>query len=459
MATRASLGRTLPAQLVGLGVLLSTSACSWSRFDDVSDNPPVVQLKKPDTMKTGFGVSLATATVPGDSTRVLVAGTPGENPAAAFDLGLATNPQVDAKDTGFCNSDEPCWVGGQVAGLAKADVGGTEFGQYCFVVGAGKAEGFTEYGLYGRCSGGTEYTLDVPASVLKRVIKDELIDQEEAAQATIRLAADKDEAAALIAGAKEQGLGWYYRPLSSEPVELRSPGKADVSFGASEAVLRFESGNEKGERLAIIGAPDAGHVWIFSGDGEGRPLGCLGGISGFGRALATGHVDKDDIDDLVIADDTSVTVISGAALRGLTPNDDITCSMAVLPEGAIIASFGCGSGGAVTGCPGRFGESLDVGDIDGDGDGEVLVGASGVTVRGTKNAGAVLVYDAEGDSPEELSDILYVGSREDGDRLGSTVVAAPIEGRDVVVAGIPGSGRTAVFYCSKLVEDGGGRCE
>jgi hypothetical protein len=80
-------------------------------------------------------------------------------------------------------------------------------------------------------------------------------------------------------------------------------------------------------------------------------------------------------------------------------------------------------------------------------------------VRGTKNAGAVLVYDAEGDSPEELSDILYVGSREDGDRLGATVVAAPIEGRDVVVAGIPGSGRTAVFYCSKLVEDGGGRCE
>jgi hypothetical protein len=39
-------------------------------------------------------------------------------------------------------------------------------------------------------------------------------------------------------------------------------------------------------------------------------------------------------------------------------------------------------------------------------------------------------------------------------------VAASMEDRDVVVAGITGSARTAIFYCSDFAPDGGGgRCE
>jgi hypothetical protein len=373
------------------------------------------------------------------------------------------NPSTDAVDGGFCDDPAiPCYFSNQPAALGRAEVGDSEPGETCFVLGAGQSSPSYEYGLIARCQAGLEYTLPVPRVVRKEVIEDELIAQGSAARAPIRLAADRDPEAALVAGAELQQLAWYYRPMSDRPVLLTPPGGAEESYGASQAVLRLDADGSQGTgaRLVLVGAPEAGHVWLFGGDDdEGNAVGCLGGPAGFGRALATGNVDGDGVDDLIVSDDVSVTVISGAALQGLTRNDDIVCSLSAFGPGAIIASFGCGSRDAIAGCPGGFGTALDVGDLDGDGDGEVLVGAPEVSVRGTENAGAVLIYDAEGSSPEELSDILYVASREAGDRLGSAVVAAPIEGRDVVVAGVPGSARTAVFYCSVFVEDEGGRCE
>lgn len=438
---------------------VAVSGCSWTRFDDVSDNSPVVLLNKPDKMSAGFGVSLAAVTEEGRGTRVLVGGSPGlTSPAAAFDLGEGVNPTVDAADSGFCDDAAiPCYFGSRPAGLGRAEVGDAEPGESCFVLGAGKADGFEEYGLFGRCSGGLEYTLDVPSVVRRNVIQDELVDQRDSARATIKLASDRDLEAALVAGAELQQLAWYYRPMSDRPVLLEPPGDVDESYGASLAILRLGGGS----RLVLVGAPAAGHVWLFDGTGDvGAAVGCLGGPAGFGRALAAGDVDGDGVDDLVVSDDASVTVISGTALRGLTRNDDLTCTLAAFGEGAVVASFGCGSRDAISGCPGDFGAALDVGDLDGDEDGEVLVGAPGVAVRGTGNAGAVLIYDAEGSSPEELSDILYAASRESDDRLGSSLLAASIGERDVVVAGLPGSARTAVFYCSDFVTGGGGgRCQ
>jgi hypothetical protein len=453
MATR--IASIVPAALLAL----SAVGCSWSRFDDVSDNTPVVLLKKPDSMKAGFGVSVTAISKKDDeTTRVLVGGGIGQNAAADFDLGFGFKPVTDALDAGFCKPDEaPCYLGARPAGLTRAEVGGKEPSDNCFVVGAGLAAGFDDYGLFGRCGDGTEYTLPVPASVAKRTIKDELIDQAEAATATIRLSADRDEAPALVGGVEEQRLAWFYKPLSADPIELLATTKPDEGFGASEAVLRLGD-----SRLIVVGAPASSHVWLFSGD-DGKPVGCLGGPDGFGTALASGDVDGDGRDDLVVSDTASVTVFSGASLSGLPANDAIDCSLSALGEGSVIASFGCGSRDSVTGCPGEFGTALDVGDLDGDGDGEVIVGAPGMTVRGDSNAGAILVYDAEGDAPETLTDVLYLASEQGNDRLGASLATAPLEHRDVVVGGVPGSGRTAIFYCSALAPDdddnGGGRCE
>jgi hypothetical protein len=443
----------------------ATAGCGWSRFDDVGKDAPVVLLQKPAKLHGGFGATMATASLEGASARVLVGGGAGKSSAAAFDLGLGSSPTVDATDTGSCDQSVPCYLASGVAGIGLANVGSQERKKMCFILGVGKADGSSDYGLIGRCADSTEYTLDVPADVQKKVIQDELILQAEAAKATIRLSADKDEAAALVAGAPDQALAWYYRPDSIGPISLVAPGTPEDTYGAASAIVRLGSaGRTAGSRIVAVGAPDAGHVWLFSGDdAKGAPVGCLalGASSHFGRTLATGHVDKDDTDDLVIADDTFVTVISGKALAGLGPATDITCSLAALPPDAIIASFSCGSRDDIAGCPGGFGTSLAVGDLDGDGDGEVLVGAPGLSIRGTGNAGAVLVYDVEGKTPEAVTDTLFLSSGESKDALGSSLVAAHLDGRDVVVAGAPGSARAAVFYCSKALRGAasGSRCE
>lgn len=459
------MARATRTQAIAALVALGTAGCSWSRFDDVGKDAPVVLLDKPEKLHAGFGATMAAASIDGEASRVLIGGATGKASAATFDLGLETNPTVGATDTGSCDQSVPCYLAAGTAGIGRANVGAIDRQKLCFVLGIGKAEGSPAYGLIGRCADGTEYTLDVPADVQKKVIQDEVILQGEAAHATIQMATDKDEAAALVAGAPDQALAWYYRPDSTTPVSLVAPGRAEDTFGAASAIVRLGSaGAADGSRIVAVGAPDAGHVWLFGGDdAKGSPVGCLGlgASSHFGRTLSSGRVDADDTDDLVIADDNFVTVISGKALAGLKPATDITCSLAALPADAIIASFSCGSRDNIAGCPGGFGTTLAVGDLDGDGDGEVLVGAPGLSVRGSANAGAVLVYDAEGKTPEAVTDTLFLSSQDDKDALGSSLAAAHIKGRDVVVAGAPGSARAAVFYCSNALGGAaaGSRCQ
>ncbi|HVU05049.1 MAG TPA: FG-GAP repeat protein [Polyangiaceae bacterium] len=445
-------------------------ACSWSRFDDVGENAPVVILRKPAKYPS-FGFSLATALNPDKSSRVFVGGTSGHTPGSVFELGLGTTPITDAIDTGACAQggpdDAPCFLGTSVAGVGSADVGGKTPGTQCFVMGVGKAAGSPEYGLIGRCQDTTEYTLTVPPDVLQKVIKEEILGQP-APNAPIVLAADEGQTAAIAAAAPVQGFAWYYQPGTvarsiAHPVPLVGPAKGKESkYGSALAVLRlgFHSDDTVDRRIVAVGSPEPGNVWLFEGDGSGNKVGCLGGIAGLGRTLASGPVDGDAFDDLVVADDQNVTVFSGAALAALEPADDVTCSLAALPPHGIIASFGCGSRDSVGGCPGGFATSLAVGDLDGDQDGEVIVGAPFMTAREKGAAGAVLVYDAEGPSPDALTDLLFLASADENDALGTAVAAAPIDGRDVIVAGAPGGGRTAVFYCSALGgAASGSRCQ
>jgi hypothetical protein len=221
-----------------------------------------------------------------------------------------------------------------------------------------------------------------------------------------------------------------------------------------------ENGCEDNTRIYAVGAPAADHVWLYRGADR---VGCLGGTPELGRALASGDVDNDGIDDLVVSDRFNVHVISGLALNKLKPTESTLCSLASLPEDGLLASFGCGSRGAIEGCDSSdFGASLAVGDLDGDGDGEVIVGAPQMKVRDAARAGAVLVYDAdEGDDAHVLSDVLFLSSAEKDDRLGGSVSTARVDGRSVVLAGASGSGKAAVFFCSALLDedDRGKRCQ
>jgi hypothetical protein len=222
--------------------------------------------------------------------------------------------------------------------------------------------------------------------------------------------------------------------------------------------------------LFAVGAPGGDAVHLFRAEGASADyLGCLGGTPDFGRVLATGQVPSssapeigDDVAELVVSDRSTVYVFDGARLATLPAATDVSCTLAALPEHALVSSFGCGSTPETQQCSSSdFGAALAVGDVDGDGDGEVLVGAPQMTVYGEHGVGSVLIYDVETRDDGELSDLRFIASGEPGDALGGSVAAVPIGGRDLIVGGLPRAGKIGLFYCSGLVpgEKRGARCE
>ena len=61
--------------------------CSWTRFDEAATDTPVVLLTKPDSMKQGFGSTVASAQLDDDS-RLIVGGASGKSAGAVFSLGI-----------------------------------------------------------------------------------------------------------------------------------------------------------------------------------------------------------------------------------------------------------------------------------------------------------------------------------------------------------------------------------
>jgi len=112
-----------------------------------------------------------------------------------------------------------------------------------------------------------------------------------------------------------------------------------------------------------------------------------------------------------------------------------------------------------------FGAALAMGDLDGDGSDELLVGAPMATVGESAGAGAVFVFRLDGDA-FVLVDVLTDSDPEEGAGLGKALAtvgtnldAATL--RDEVVAGAPGIGAVFLFLCSALANDtpaAGSRC-
>jgi hypothetical protein len=320
-------------------------------------------------------------------------------------------------------------------------------------VGSGKV---SKSGLVFRCRDDSEYTFDIP-NAAQTLLSFSL----DSAQPTdFPMAADRTDDPVLLVTLPQNRTAWFYPSRSTQfsSLDLPSGLSVDASFGSTLTVLAVGSG-----RVFAIGVPGKSAVLLWRTDGSSNSsyIGCLGGTPGFGRALASGNVNADADADLVVSDDSIVTVIDGHALFELPATDSVDCSFSSLPSGALIDSFGCGSSSNLSGCAtSEFGAALAVADLDGDGDGEVIVGAPKMTVRGASNAGALLVYDAESASDVGFADAKFLSSAEAGDLLGTSIVTPHLGSRDIIAAGAPGNGKAALFYCSPLLADGqaGSRC-
>jgi hypothetical protein len=439
----------------GLFFLLCSSACSWSRFDDVVENSPTVLLNKPKEIASGFGSSLAVASR-GGSVMLLVGGAPLREGAVEFDLGLGDDPTLDAGDAGHCRgSDLPCFLSPSPAALTRAQTPDM-VRDLCFVNGAGAAADGT--GVVVRCVDNVEYHLDVPEPAAE--LLEFALDSNQ--PVAFRFASDDAVEPGLLATAdaerEEERVVWYYPPLSRSFYELPPP----AGIWPENTPRTLQIANVGDTRLLAVGTAELGEVRLYRTEGDAAPeyLGCLGTSRGFGRALAAGPVlPDDDADELVVSDDQVVYVFDGAKLNELVPTASADCSLAALPEGALVTSFTCGSTKNISGCEtSDFGAALGVGDLDGDGDGEVVVGAPGMTVRHVSRAGALILYDVEEPRDSDLEDIAFISSAEQDDQLGRTLVLPPIGGRHIIAAG--GNSKVALFYCPAFLpaELEGPRC-
>lgn len=176
--------------------------------------------------------------------------------------------------------------------------------------------------------------------------------------------------------------------------------------------------------------------------------------------MAAGRIDEDELDELVVATQDSVHVFDGASLAAVAPAPDEPCGTDWLPKGAETAQFSCEESSDTSDCAvSKFGQALAVADVDGDGRGEVVVGAPEMTVRGKSAAGAVLIYEVPSSGAAALADTRLLSTADSGNRFGAALATVPQRTRDVILAGVPGAAKTVLLYCNSLFDGDSSRCQ
>ena len=411
---------------------LALSSCSWSRFDDVSENSPVVRFDSPKAV-IGIGSALSTAQS-SDGAWLLAA---GHESTSLYSLGRDESPARGALRVVDCSSSDGCWLAAHLAGLGITTDDGT---LACFAYALG-ASGDAQGRLMLQCEDGTRPIFEVPPSVGDSGVLG-TANRDLRVELTSGAAFSGD---ALLAALPDVPLVWWYPTSNSSPLEISVPQDAQSGFGASLGLMRGPNGGW----LLSVGEPDAARIWLFSATSTDSTLvGCLSGPEGFGRTQTVGEFDELTGDDLAVSDADRAYVISSNGLSDRAAAAPTQCvDIGDLP---FLAELACAERDEVRDCAnGDFGTAMSSADLDDDGRDEILVGAPGLEVQGKHNAGAVAVF-GHLDNDFVLADYFRVSTAESGDRLGSSVAPVALSRPDAVVVGAPGKNRLFGFYCSEL---------
>ncbi|MCC6648776.1 MAG: FG-GAP repeat protein [Polyangiaceae bacterium] len=410
-----------------LALCFLTASCSWSRYDALTKDPPVVLLERPSSVGARFG-----ATLGGGDDVLLTGGQPAQAGVALF---VAGDPPAPLPATATCTDLARCRSTATPAYLPSLP-GKTR----CFVAGIGRGEASLDdsAGLVGTCLEGGAFKLPVPEPFKARVIEPALVPFSVLGFEGVVALASAD--GRLGAASPETREAWLYDPGGASFAVLPRPAYAVSSYGTTVAMVG-------GARPTFaVAAPADGQV-ILHDPASGAVRGCVKRAAPWGVVM-TAFVDAGR-SWLAVSDGAGRVDVLDLAALALDPG-------ACVDPGAAARSVACAETEDLTGCSGAaFGYSLAHGDLDGDGDQELIVGAPGANVRDVPNAGAVFVFDQEGgDAPR---DVLFLGAPGADDQLGAAVATTRTGAHDVVAAGLPGTRKAvAVFLCGMSP---GARCQ
>ena len=410
--------------------------CTWTRFDDVTDNPPVERFETPSST-SNLGLSIATYS--GAIGTKLVASA--NERIALYDLGTGTNPSTTATSSQSCDGDNSCVLARSLAAVKSEALTGNAG---CVAYGMGtvtESSGTASGKIWLHCEDSARHSLDLPPKMQSWLTTTSLTHQ-----STFLVASPRTmNTAALVAASPDASLAWFYPGSSATAIEL--PALPDGKYvGRARAVIPHDA-----SYTIAASSQTTNEVYLFEVDATGTPslTGCLAGPEQFGRLLSSGMFDVGlSVTSLLVADAKTIYAIDISSSALPAANATPTC-IDVAATNAVMAS--CASVGNVNGCGTQpFAASIAAANLDGLDIDELVVGVPDANVRGESSAGAVFVYARDGNE-FKVTDGLFVSSATSGDRLGMSVAAAPAAGIDRIVAGAPGDNSVMEFFCNSRV--------
>lgn len=423
-----------------LGMLLcicGAIGCTWTRFDDVTDNPPV------ERFDVSSGVSRAGQSV---ATFVTAAGSDlavsADRTLLLYELGSGFDPSRSAVKTVACNGDVSCLLARQLVGLNPSplfeDQGCVAYGIGTTDNSAAAAAGSVQL----LCADHAQRSLPGPETFTTWSTGNAITPSTVVSMATTR----RGDVQPLVVSVPNAQATWFYDGIDPTPIELPALPGNQVA-GRALGVI----GDGNGYWVIAGSVTTDNSVWLYrvNGDRTATLAGCIEGSAQFGHALATGNFDDDAIDDLAVADDQRVVLIRGSNLASVAENVAGPCTP--LDAVQVIGSASCTQLPDLDGCAALpYAEALATGNLDALGPDELVVGAPNTSVRGEEAAGAVFIYTWSNDALH-VAQGLYVSTAASENLLGTSVAISHTAGIDTVVAGVPGDDTAMAFYCNSLM--------